>query len=107
MINTKIIENKERKVIATAEEWKLIRDFTRYIKATKNKAAIQAVLGEVQTHSSCSHVIQNTWIVECPICYGKKFHFIMSFERDAASGVFGEIKCCTCGFGAEIGRAHV
>lgn len=100
MINTKIIENKERKVIATAEEWKLIRDFTRYIKATKNKAAIQAVLGEVQTHSSCSHVIQDTWIAECPICYGKKFHFIMSFERDAASGVFGEIKCCTCGFGA-------
>lgn len=103
MTNTKTIkttEGSERKIIATAEEWKLIRDFTRYIKATKNKAAIQVVLGEVQTHSSCSHVIQNTWITECPICYGKKFHFIMSFEGDAAPGVFGGIKCCTCGFGA-------
>ena len=96
----KTTEGSERKLIATVEEWKLIRDFTRYIKATKNKAAIQAVLGEVQTHSSCSHVIQNTWITECPICYGKKFHFIMSFEGDAAPGVFGGIKCCTCGFGA-------
>lgn len=86
MTNTKTIkttEGSERKLIATTAEWKLIRDFTRYIKSTKNKAAIQAVLSEVQTHSSCSHVIQDTWITECPVCDGTKFHFIMSFEGDA------------------------
>lgn len=99
MTSTKKTERTERRILATATEWKLIRDFTRYIKSSKNKAAIQAILSEVQTHSSCSHVLNDGSLEPCPICRGDEFHFIISF--DDGDEVHGEIRCSTCSFSAE------